>query len=416
MLLVALLAGGNWTNSTNCGSRSRNANNARSNTDANNGRRRRIRRKGEATPAESVTLSQGKIRKGEGFLLVVTAKARNFILSMRRYGNLWERVIDRENVFRAYRKARRGKSALHGVQSFERNVERNIDRAVQMLKDKTFHTSRYSEKIIYEPKKRTIYILPFFPDRVIQHAVMNIVAPVWDRLMIANSFACREGKGLHLGSRLTMQFVRHNKYCLKMDIRSFYPSIRHDILKSIIRRKIKDKNILWLLDDIIDSFPGNTNVPIGNLTSQWFGNLYMNELDTFVKHELKCRDYIRYCDDFCLFSNDKSYLRDCAEKIENYLKDHLALTLSKNDLFPVARGVDFLGFRHFPKYILLRKRTAKYLRRRIAHFYKQMQSGNLDKEHCRAVLSSANGSLKHANSHNFIEATHFMEVYDYARI
>lgn len=125
---------------------------------------------------------------------------------------------------------------------------------------------------MYEPKKRTIYVLPFYPDRVVQHALINIIEPLWVGLFIKDSYACIKNRGIHVASTRTTEYVKRNKYCLKMDIRSFYPSVNHDILFGIVKRKIKDKDVLWLIEKIIYSFEGESNVPIGNLTSQWFGN------------------------------------------------------------------------------------------------------------------------------------------------
>jgi hypothetical protein len=188
------------------------------------------------------------------------------------------------------------------VQAFEKNLDDNIKSISKSLIDRTFQTSEYRTKIIHEPKERTIFILPFAPDRIVQHSLMNILEPIWDKMMIHNNFACRVGKGIHAGSRKTMEYVRKNSYCLKCDISKFYPSVNHDILYDILQRKIKCIDTLWLIKDIIYSYTGNgNNIPIGNYTSQWFGNMYLNELDTYVKHELRCKDYLRYCDDFCLF-------------------------------------------------------------------------------------------------------------------
>jgi RNA-directed DNA polymerase len=173
---------------------------------------------------------------------------------------------------------------------------------------------------IFEPKHRLIYKLPFNPDRIIQHALMNIVEPIWDNLLIHDTYACRQGMGVHSGSTRTMDFIRkvgREGYCLKMDISKFYPSLKHDILFDIVKKKIKCKDTLWLLEDIIYSVEGGYNVPIGNYTSQWFGNL-------------------RYCDDFLLFHEDKRFLNDMKDYIESYLKETLDLTLSKADVFPIS--------------------------------------------------------------------------------
>jgi len=319
---------------------------------------------------------------------------------MKRHGKLWERITDIENLYDAYRRARKGKSWQNKVKRFESNLDVNLAHIRKVLLDKTFATSSYVEKIIYEPKMRTIYKLPFSPDRIVQHALMNVLEPIWSKLFISDSYACLIGRGIHAGSKRAMEFVRRNRYCLKMDISKFYPSVDHDILFEIVKRKIKCTDTLWLIQNIIDSFPGGKNVPIGNYTSQWFGNLYLNELDQFIKHNERVKDYVRYCDDFCLFSNDKGHLNDLAQKIRKFLSENLELALSKCDLFPVSRGVDFLGYRHFPRYILIRKSTVKRVKKRLALFPSLFWAGKISREQIISSIASTLGWLKWANSHN----------------
>lgn len=321
---------------------------------------------------------------------------------MKRHGNLWPAVTAPENIEAAYLRARKGKRWQRAVQAFERDVPGNLEQIRRALLEKTFRTSAYNVKTIHEPKKRDIYVLPFAPDRIVQHALMAVVEPIWDRMFIDDSYCCRTGKGIHAGSVRAMQFVRTHKYCLKCDISKFYPSIRHDVLFGIVRRKIKCTDTLWLLHDIIYSAGGGTNAPIGNYTSQWFGNLYLHELDMHVKHVWKVRAYLRYCDDFCLFSNDKGQLRELAVGIREFLSVNLGLRLSKCDLFPVSRGLDFLGYRHFPGgYVLLRKRTAKRMQRRLRSIPAMLASGRLTLETARSVLASTRGWMRWANTRNF---------------
>ncbi|MFH2125530.1 MAG: reverse transcriptase domain-containing protein, partial [Pseudomonadota bacterium] len=175
---------------------------------------------------------------------------------MKRHGNLWPQVTSKENLELAHKKARRGKSRMYNVQRFEANREANLERIRRALVDKTFTTSPYQEKRIFEPKERTIYVLPFAPDRIVQHALMNVLEPIWEGLFIHHSYACRPGKGQHAGSRVVSQLVRKHRYCLKCDISKFYPSVDHQILLEIIERKIKCPDTLWLLRDIINSMPG----------------------------------------------------------------------------------------------------------------------------------------------------------------
>jgi retron-type reverse transcriptase len=333
---------------------------------------------------------------------------------MRRHGNLWEKITAPENIRLAYTKAKRCKPRLRGVINFAKDPDANLEAIRASLLDKTFRTSPYHEKILYEPKKRTVYVLPFSPDRIVQHALMAPIIPIWEKLFIHDSYACIDGKGIHRGSARAMEFVRRNAYCLKCDISKFYPSMDHEILMQIIRRKIKCADTLWLLEDIVRSFPGGKNVPIGNFTSQWMGNLYMNELDQYAKHVLKIRDYIRYCDDFLFFHNDKAVLRDVSRKVEDFAGGVLKLRLSKSDLFPTSRGVDFLGYRHFKGYILLRKSTAKRVAKRLKNMQGLYEAGKITAEYCRSALASAYGWVRWANTHNYQQKVQLSELTEWA--
>ena len=319
---------------------------------------------------------------------------------MKRHGNLFQQIVSMENLELAYIKARRGKSWQKNVQRFEEDVPGNLKRIQEMLINKTYHTSRYQTKKVYEPKERTIYVLPFYPDRLIQHAIMNVLEPIWDNLFIYDSYACRKNKGIHVGSLRTMEFIRKNDYCLQCDISKFYPSMNHDVLFGIVQRKIKCPDTLWLLRDIIYSYSGESNVPIGNYTSQWMGNLYLNELDQLIKHKYRIRHYIRYCDDFLLFHNDKKVLHEMAKVITDFVGETLKMRLSKCNLFPVSHGVDFLGYRHFRGYILLRKSTAKRVRKRLKRLPYDLKHHNITPEQFRSSIASTRGWLKWANTHN----------------
>jgi hypothetical protein len=244
---------------------------------------------------------------------------------------------------------------------------------------------------------------------------MQVVEPIWTRLFISDSYACIRGRGLHAGSKRTMEFVRRNRYCLKMDIAKFYPSVDHAIIFRIIKNKIKCPDTLGLFHKIIHSAPDGKNVPIGNYTSQWMGNLYLNELDIFVKHSLRIKDYVRYCDDFLLFHDDKDVLNRATRELEVFLSDRLALKLSKCDLFPVTRGVDFLGYRHFPGYVLLRKTTSIRIRRRLCTLPGLLAAGRITLDRFRGSVASVNGWMKWANTHNFRLAVEFKRMEDLAK-
>jgi hypothetical protein len=319
---------------------------------------------------------------------------------MRRHNNLFSKIVDIDNLILAYKKARKGKTKKSFVIRFDKNAEARIKNIQEMLINNSFKTSNYHTKWVYEPKKRLIYVLPFSPDRIVQHAIMNIVEPIWDKLLISDSYACRIGKGMHKGSKRCMEFVRKYKYCLKCDISKFYPSINHDTLFNIIQHKVKCSRTLQLFKEIIYSIPGGKNVPIGNYTSQWFGNLYLNELDQYLKHVWKVKPYIRYCDDFVSFSDSKVFLNELATAIKEFCRDKLQLTLSKCDLFLVTQGVDFLGYRHFPKYILLRKSTAKRVQKRLAKLPTLLEQGKITLESYVSSIASTKGWLRWSNSHN----------------
>lgn len=314
---------------------------------------------------------------------------------MKTYSNLWEKFVDKDNFNIALHDSQLGKKQQKQVIEFNKNPAVNLEKIRQNVIKGKFHTSKYKSMIIYEPKQRVIYKLPYNPDRIVQHAVMNILRPILESMFIFDSYACVEGKGQMRASRRCSQFVRRNKYCLKCDIHHFYPSINHNILSAMLHNKIKDEKFMNIIDDIIYSFEGDSNAPIGNYTSQWFGNFYLTALDYYVKQELKVKDYLRYCDDFILFSNDKQFLHDCRKKIEKFIWDKLKLTYSKAYVFNTKQGVDFCGYRTFGKYVLLRKSTAKRLKRKVKKVYP-----TYSEEKRKASIASTLGWLKHCNSYN----------------
>lgn len=333
--------------------------------------------------------------------LVSSARERQSAAEhMRRHNNLFNQITSMDNLWTAYRKARKGKTSKSAVKRFDVEPEKRLTKIRSALVSGKFNTSGYETKWVFEPKQRLIYVLPFNPDRIVQHAIMNVIEPIWDSMLISDSYACRSGKGIHAGSKRVMEFVRRYKYCLKCDISKFYPSVDHDILFNIIQRKIKCRRTLELLHNIVYSIGGGKNVPIGNYTSQWFGNLYLNELDQHLKHEYCIKPYVRYCDDFVLFSDDKPFLNNMAHVIKNYVWDKLKLTLSKCDLFPVTQGVDFLGYRHFRNYLLLRKSTAQRIKRRLRLLPLLRERGKISLDSYRSSLASSMGWLKWCNSHN----------------
>ena len=315
----------------------------------------------------------------------------------RRYCNLWEKFISQDNFETAADLAVHGKKDKVAIHSFLSQRCDKLAALRERLIHGTFRTSAYHAREIFRPKQRTIYVLPLYPDRIVQHALINILGPIWQSSFIYDSYACLRGRGLHAASRRVMQFIHRNRYVLHCDIRKFYPSINHNILLNIISRKVRDTRIMELIRDIVCSIGGETNVPIGNLTSQWFGNVYLNELDHFVQQDLHMHDYIRYCDDFLVFSNDKSLLNKILVRIGEFIHDKLSLEFSKCVVYPTSHGVDFIGYRHFRKYILLRRRTAKRVRKNILNIIRHGDTSL----HARGCVASAYGWARWANTYNF---------------
>lgn len=335
---------------------------------------------------------------------------------MKRHGSLWSKIIALDNLYAAYKAARKGKRWQRKVKTFEKHTIANILQLQVNLDSRYFTTSEYRSKKVWEPKERDIYILPFFPDRIVQHALLQVLIPIWDPLFIEQSYACRPGYGMHAASRKTMEYVKKYKYFLKADIRKFYPNIDHEILKQIVRKKIKCRNTLWLLDNIIDSFQGGKNTPIGNYTSQWFGNLYMNELDQWVRHNKKVSAFVRYNDDFVIFSDDKKALHKLKDEIEAFLAERLKLKFSRWSIAPVTQGVDFVGYRHFRTHILLRKSTAKRVMRRLRRLPVQLDRGRVSPEQYRSSIASTEGWLKWANTHNLVIFTQLKKLKRHERL
>lgn len=303
---------------------------------------------------------------------------------MKTHNNLFQRVCSFENILEASRKARKGKRSKTDVGRFEIELEKEVLGLREELISHRYSPGRYREFHVFVPKKRFISAAPY-RDRVVHHALCNIIEPVFERTFIYDSYANRKEKGTHRAILRYQRFCRRNKYLLKCDIKKFFPSIDHDVLKQQIRRKISCPETLWLVDTIIDRsnrqeevldyFDGDTlfsaikrrrGLPIGNLTSQFFANVYLNPLDHFIKDLLHCKHYVRYVDDFVLFSNDKMELHGWRCEIERYLQSlRLRVHPTKTKIFQSKEGVEFLGHRVFPSHRLLKKANVRAFRKRL---------------------------------------------------
>jgi len=341
---------------------------------------------------------------------------------MKTFDGLYPQVCSFENLWTAAHKAQRGKRFQHSVSRFNFHLERELFRLQDELLGQTYQPGEYHEFIIYEPKKRMISAAPY-RDRVIHHALCNIVEPLFERTFIHDSYACRVGKGTHRAVDRFTKFSRQNRYAFKADIRKYFPSIDHEILKDLIRRKIRDERTLWLIDLIIDSsnpqepamayFPGDDlfapvqrrrGIPIGNLTSQFFANVYLNALDHFVKEQLRCKCYIRYCDDFVILADDKSWLHEVKAGISEYLVAlRLKLHPTKCQVSPVKDGTDFLGYRIFPTHRRMRKDSVTRFRRRMRRLQKAYARGEVSLCHIRQSMQSWLGHASHADSYRLRE-------------
>ena len=322
------------------------------------------------------------------------------------YGGLYPRIYNFGNLFLAYQKARKGKRYKENVLAFSCHLEENLIQIQNELIWKTFTPGRCNTFYIYEPKKRLITAAPF-RDRVLHHALCNIVEPIWESRFIADSYACRPGKGTHAAADKLTALLRRCKrnwgrvYCLKADISKYFPSIDHDTLKRLLRKRIACPETLWLCDVIIDSTGSDTGVPIGNLTSQLFANVYLHELDELVKYTLRERFYIRYMDDFIILAPDKTHLHHVINDIADYLQHSLRLQLNrKTQIFPVeSRGIDFLGYHTWATHRLLRASNAKRAKRKIRTLQKLYRGGKITPDRVIVAVQSWVAHCKHADTY-----------------
>jgi len=323
---------------------------------------------------------------------------------MKRYNDLYPKIYEMSNIELAHQNARKGKRHYREVKMVDSDPDKYLCDIQKMLKNKTFVNSQYTRmtKTMDNGKVREIAKLPYFPDRISHHCIIQILEPLWNSTLIKDTYACIKGRGIHKCLERIQQALRDkeaSKYCLKMDVKKFYPSVDHDVLKGLIRRKIKDNDLLWLLDEIIDSEPG---IPIGNYLSQYFGNLYLSGFDHWMKEEKGCKNYYRYCDDVVVLCADKSRLHELRKEVEQYLNNELNLKLKENwQIFPVdKRGIDFLGYRFYHGYTLLRKSITKRMKNRL----KTIQRKGLTLNPVQVISSvmSYYGWLKHANCRNLL--------------
>lgn len=321
---------------------------------------------------------------------------------MKRVGNIYSKIYDADNIYKAIHYASKGKRDQQRVKRIICNVNKYIPKIQELLINKTFMPSNPIIKTIQDAssgKVRTIYKPNFYPDQIIHWCLMLQIEPILMRGMYRYSCGSISNRGSRLGQSTVRKWLdtdaKNTKYCLKMDISKFYPSIDNGILKQMFRRKIKDKDTLWLIDVIINQ---NQGQPIGFYTSQWFANFYLEGLDHYIKEQLGVKYYVRYVDDLVMFGANKKKLHKARKSIELYLNG-IKLSVKGNwQVFPIkSRDVDFLGVRMFRDKTILRKRNALRIKRRIKKIYNK---GYLTEKDAAAVISYW-GWLKKTDSYNF---------------
>lgn len=332
---------------------------------------------------------------------------------MKRISGLYEKIISIDNLKLADKMARRGKRNSYGVKEHDLHSEENILKLHLSLMKKTYRTSPYTIFKIYDHKEREVYRLPYYPDRILHWAIMLQLEPIWMSIFTTDTYSCIKGRGIHGAARkmnkVLNEDVKNTQYCLKMDIQKYYPSIDQKILMNIIERKIKCKDTLNLLYEIITSVPHG--VPIGNYISQFAANLYLAYFDHWIKEEKQVKYYFRYCDDMVILASEKEYLHKLFIDIKNYLSTNLALTIKKNyQIFPIKdRGIDFVGYRFYHSHVLLRKRIKTSMMKKLS----QINKLKITAEEYNQQMAAYWGwvSQPFASTHNLIKKINNMKQF-----
>lgn len=319
--------------------------------------------------------------------------------------------ISLTDLFNAWDKFKIDKRKKRDVQIFERNLEDNLFNLYNRLKIGNYRHSSYTLFNIYDPKFRHIH-KAMVEDRIVHHAVTSIIDPLFDRTFLFDSYSCRKNKGTHKAVQRLFVFIRKvsRNYkspccCLKLDIKKFFERVDHAILLDLIREKVKSDGLLRLIQNIIGSFSEGKGIPIGNLTSQIFSNVYLNKLDQFVKHELKIKYYIRYCDDFVIVSEGRLYLEKLIDQIDSFLRAELKLSLheDKKIIRKYTQGIDFLGYILLPYVILPRTKTRRRLFKKMRMKTEEFRKGLITKESLNQSFQSYLGFLTHANTYELTQ-------------
>ena len=322
---------------------------------------------------------------------------------MKLYNDIYEEITSLKNLILAWKKARKGKTKRSYVKEFEENLGYNLKTLHEDLKNQTYKAEPLKIFILRDPKTRVIS-KSAFRDRIVHHALCNIIEPLFDRIFIYDSCANRKGKGTLFALKRFNNFQRkvtHNlskeAFCLKADIKHYFQEIDRNILSRIIKKKIKCRKTLCLITLILNNFSSVKGMPLGNLTSQFFANVYLNELDYFVKYKLKAKYYLRYVDDFVILNKSKLQLKIWKEEICSFLEERLSLEIhtDKSKIISLSRGMDFVGFRIFYYFKILRKRNIKKMKFTVHNFNKKL----INNKKFLEILNGWNAHSKWSNNY-----------------
>lgn len=314
---------------------------------------------------------------------------------MKSHNNLIEKIADLDNLRLAYKKTARAKRKTFGYLEFKEFKEVNLELIRQELLDGTYKIGAYRHFTIYEPKARLVSALEF-KDRLIQHALVGIIDPIFEATFLPNTFACRVNKGTHAGVKYIQSELRKEPshlYYLKTDYSKFFPSVNHNILLELVHKKIACKKTLYLIEEIVK--PNEIGIPIGSLTSQLFANVYGTIVDNFIHHDLKHRKWARYMDDIVILDSDMDRLKADFYKIKQFSEQNMSMKISKWHIKPTKSGINFLGYRIWDTHKLLRKNSVIRAKRKIAKYIKYRDNSALDK-----FLASWRGHAEWANTNN----------------
>jgi len=341
---------------------------------------------------------------------------------MKTYKNIYQKVCSFDNLILAFRKARKGKSKKDYVIKFESNLDENLRLLQSDLINKIYSPCNLKKFVIRDPKTRTIHA-SIFRDRIVHHAIINILNLIYEKIFIYDSFASRKFKGTHKAVKRFESFIKKvssngkliknnfnnnsiKGYVLKADFRHYFDTINQEILIEILRKKIKDEDLIWLIKSVLKNFETDKKVgmPLGNYTSQFFANVYLNELDYYIKHILKAKYYIRYVDDFVILQKNKKRLEYFLKHI-NYFLPCLKIKLHKDktEIHALRNGITFLGYRIFYHYKLLRERNIRYFRKKLEKNIALYKNKEISLEQLESRINGWLGYAKFGNTFNLIK-------------